>query len=259
MHRLVFTDELVELYAGDAREIVPQLDHPAATVVIDPPYDDVELWRWSADTFTAHIPARLVFVDPRNLGTVVELFGPCAWIFTWDTGAPWNLGPRRPLTQTRFALFYGELDSYDRDRTLYGDIPRPKHADHRPLDGRRLIDLHRASLRWLHSPEPNARPAGRDSTARFTSRRRHPAYAHAKPVDWIRCLIGNVTPDGGHVLDPFAGSGTTLVAARALGLTATGVELDEEIADEAARRLAGPDETARPQLALDFTSSGDPS
>jgi site-specific DNA-methyltransferase (adenine-specific) len=46
-----------------------------------------------------------------------------------------------------------------------------------------------------------------------------------------------VCPVGGVVLDPFAGSGTTLVAALKSGRNAVGVEMVPEIADIAERRL----------------------
>jgi DNA modification methylase len=49
-----------------------------------------------------------------------------------------------------------------------------------------------------------------------------------KPVDLMRWLVRLVTPPGGVVLDPFAGSGTTLVAASLEGVTAIGIEMTDE-------------------------------
>ena len=49
-----------------------------------------------------------------------------------------------------------------------------------------------------------------------------------KPIDLMRWLIRLVTPPGGTVLDPFAGSGTTLVAAVLEGMDAVGCEMTPE-------------------------------
>lgn len=47
-----------------------------------------------------------------------------------------------------------------------------------------------------------------------------------------------VTPPGGTVLDPFAGSGTTLIAAKEEGFNFIGIELEPEYVEIAEARLA---------------------
>lgn len=58
-----------------------------------------------------------------------------------------------------------------------------------------------------------------------------------KPLALMRYLIQMITPPGGVILDPFTGSGSTLVAAAELGFHAIGIELDPEYAEIAARRV----------------------
>lgn len=49
-----------------------------------------------------------------------------------------------------------------------------------------------------------------------------------KPLDLMKYLCKlTSTPTGGKILDPFAGSGTTLVAVREMGRTCVGIELEE--------------------------------
>lgn len=63
------------------------------------------------------------------------------------------------------------------------------------------------------------------------------AHPTQKPVSLMRWCL-SFFPTAGSILDPFMGSGSTLVAAKALGISATGVEIEERYCEIAARRLS---------------------
>ena len=83
----------------------------------------------------------------------------------------------------------------------------------------------RAPERAIHAPEP---PANDPAFAR------HPC---PKPPALMRFLVESATPTGGTVLDPFAGTGTTLVAARQARRSAVGIEIEGRYCAVARRRV----------------------
>ena len=90
-----------------------------------------------------------------------------------------------------------------------------------------------AAHRWGH---PNGRNPG-DVWSIPTRPYKGPHFA-AYPIDLpLRCIAAGCKP-GGMVLDPFAGSGTTGLAAIQLGRRFTGIDLSPEFARLAAGRLA---------------------
>ncbi len=60
----------------------------------------------------------------------------------------------------------------------------------------------------------------------------HPAPRRYQHVRWLVKWFG-----GGSVLDPFCGSGTTLAAAKDLGIPAIGIEIEEKYCEVAVKRL----------------------
>ncbi len=80
---------------------------------------------------------------------------------------------------------------------------------------------------------PEQRPDQRTTTGMGTFEEKGVAkqsnhHPTVKPVALMRHLVRLVTPPGGTVLDPFAGSGTTLVAAILEGLEPLGCEMTDE-------------------------------
>ena len=69
----------------------------------------------------------------------------------------------------------------------------------------------------------------------YSGNRLHPTQ---KPVQPLKTLIGAFTKPGAVVLDPFCGSGSTLIAAHELGRRFIGIELDEQHHRTASSRIA---------------------
>lgn len=71
---------------------------------------------------------------------------------------------------------------------------------------------------------------------RIPRERGRPIHPNQKPVKLLQQLI-LYYGGGGNILDPFVGSGSTLVAAHGLGAEATGIEVDGHVFGAAKQRL----------------------
>jgi len=142
-----------------------------------------------------------------------------------------------------------------------GDRPKNAHAEfgevsvmprsmwepwlcyRKPPEGRIQDNLRRWKVGGFRRPAPD-KPFG-DVIASAPTRKSEKALAphpSLKPQDFLRHIVHAVLPLGeGVVLDPFAGAGSTLAAAEAVGYASIGIEKDEEyyrMACEAIPRLA---------------------
>lgn len=91
--------------------------------------------------------------------------------------------------------------------------------------------------RFRYVPKAPKRDRGADN--------RHPTVKNTDLMAWL-CRL--VTPPGGTVLDPFAGSGSTGVAARDEGFAFVGIEREPEYFATAAERLRPPAQLCLPGL-----------
>lgn len=115
--------------------------------------------------------------------------------------------------------------SSDKFRDVYGDFTG--QAECVPARG---ADTGGAS-RFFYVPKAGSAERPRDGNT---------AHPTVKPLDLMRYLVRLVTPPNGRILDPFAGSGTTLEAAIIEGFHATGVEQDPTYLPLIRQRLTKP-------------------
>ncbi len=219
MNDLYYQDDSVTLYHGDCLEIAAWLE--ADVLVCDPPY-----------------------------GTQTTDANPCG-----GYGRRQNAGNGREgftiandgTTETRNAMLakWG-----DRPALVFGS---PRLPDPPGNWADRLVwDKKRPGMNggpWRYRHESIYVTAGfvrqdNESTSILAAFPDQQLHIHQKPLGLMSSLINCAPP--GVIADPFAGSGSTLVAARNLGRKAIGVELEERYCELVARRLD--------QMALDFGS-----
>ena len=75
-----------------------------------------------------------------------------------------------------------------------------------------------------------------DSVFEFASARRNDEHPTSKPVALVEAMLKNSSKSGGTVLDPFLGSGSTLIACQQLGRRCAGIEIDPRYVDVTVRR-----------------------
>ena len=220
-----YQDDLVTIYQGDSLDILPTLRGSSVDLIVtDPPYV-------------------IGAVSAGNMATKAggwgDMMNSSRWFRDWyamcrrvlkQDGAMWTFSNWRSLPVVMKAAFDAEWSLasvlvWHKDwigpggsvglRPAYEMVALLAGPDF-SIEDRGIPDV------WTHK-WASFKPSG------------HPAE---KPVELLSRLIDESMRGPGLVVDPFAGSGSSLVAAKTLGHRAIGIEADERWCEVAARRCS---------------------
>jgi DNA modification methylase len=229
-HRVMCGDstdpaDVARLMAGEAAEVL----------WTDPPYGAAyEGKTKEALTIENDDPAGLASLLAAAFGTVDAALVPGARLYVAAPAGPHNLTFRQAfvgagwrfhegLVWVKDVLVLGHSDYHlQHEDVLYGwkDGPgRPGRGNHR---GSRWYGGH-AQTSVFHVDRP----------------KRSAEHPTMKPVELVAAMIANSSRPGDPVLDPFLGSGSTMIAAERTGRRCYGMEIDPRYADVAVRRWEG--------------------
>ena len=190
----------IQIYLGDCREILPSLPKVDA-VITDPPYGA----GYAAKPIKSRPRVGVEYAasrwDAAPFDRIDLVLDAASRAVIWG-------GNYYPLRPSRGWLVWFKRDAL------------PSAAD--------------VELAWT-SVDMNARLIDQTIAATNDERVGHPTQ---KPETVMRSSILFAAADAQTILDPFMGSGTTLVAAKNLGRKAIGIEIEEKYCEIAAKRLA---------------------
>lgn len=226
-----YQDDLVTLYHADCREVLGMLDDEAVdAVVTDPPY-----------TERVHNNSRVYAMEHRTVGMqfgeitdddLDAIMAKCGrvsrgWVVAnmdYQHAAKFDAEPPAGLTMKRIGVWMKKA-------------PMPQLTGDRPAQGWEAIA-------YMHRDDRKSSWNGGGLHGNFyLPASRGLGHPTSKPIGMVETFIDwftayDDTAPAPVVLDPFAGSGTTLRAAKNIGRRAIGVEVDESYCELIAKRLA---------------------
>lgn len=212
-----YSDESVTLWHGDCLEITEWLQ--ADVLVTDPPYGIA----WKQRYGDARKGAR---AQARSEGSVIlgdnDVTVRDAALAVWGKRPAIVFGSWRVTRPDRLHA----LLIWHKDGAFSGPTVAPFFTNHE--------EIYALGKGW-----PNARPPLRSvitTTEHRSQATRDIGHPTPKPLRLMEQLVDACPP--GVIADPFAGSGSTLVAARNLGRRAIGVEIEERYCEIIAKRLS---------------------
>jgi len=251
-----YHDDAVCIAHGDCREILPDL--PKVDLVLtSPPYDNLRTYRGYEWNFEE---------TARGLWPLLVDGGVIVWVVGDQTA-----DGSESLSSFRQALYFHDIGFNLHDTMIYEkagvnfpDTNRYYQAfeymfvftkgairTFNPIVDRRNEYAGQKVHSHCRMPDGSLKPKPciGNITPQYGWRYNIWRYAHNKPDErgfhpatfpeaLARDHITSWSNHGGLILDPFAGSGTTLRAAKDLGRKAIGIEIEERYCEIAAKRMA---------------------
>jgi site-specific DNA-methyltransferase (adenine-specific) len=240
---LYYADDTVSLYLGDCREILPGLDLRPDCVVADPPYGETALaWdRWP-DGWPAAVAdvasSMWCFGSMRMFLARRDEFTD-DWRLSQDV--VWQKQNGTSIAADRFRRIHECILHWYRGpwSAVRHEVPRQPYIAARPDHGihRQGQPAHLGATRG-HVWVDNGTRLLRSVLSVRSMWRNGGIHPTEKPIGILDPLIRYACPPSGLVLDPFAGSGSTAIAARAAGRRAVLIEADEQYCERSALRLS---------------------
>ena len=230
---IYYEDESVTLHHGDCREVLAGMsDQSVDCVITDPPYSDRthEMTRSNSNGARRHgnrvLSGSFGFdsITTGDLSAVMSDAGRVSrrWVVAnmdYRHAFAFTDAPPPGLRLLRIGVWVKTN-------------PNPQISGDRPAQGWEAIAyMHRADLR------PSWSGGGRAANFVLPNAQNH-GHPTTKPLDMVRQMVHWFSSPRDVILDPFAGSGTTLRAAVDEGRRAIGVEADERYCEVIAKRLS---------------------
>ena len=223
---LYYQDDHVTLYHGDCAEIMAGMqDQSVKAVLTDPPYAE-----------RTHAKARAKYAEGMRVGIseFAHLTDEDLWRLLSECGRV-SQGWVVATLDYRHAFKAGETPPHGLKTQRIGvwvkTDPPPYIRGDRPAQGWEAIAyMHRKKGRSVWN-------GGGKHGNYVTGISRGKGHPTSKPESMIGDWVDRFTDRGDTILDPFAGSGTTLRAAADRGRKAIGVELEERYCEIIAKRL----------------------
>ena len=226
------------IYHGDCLEIMPEIES-ADLVLTDPPYgvtqntwDDIETTR---DAFRLLMPTKLVTTcqQPSSSILIIEFLRYFKWADVWHKSQSTGFLNAKvmPLRQHEDILVFA-----DGRMTYNPQISKKDPANIRPTTnktslssnyGKNRLDARRTINKDMQYPR----------SIFYCENSQNGYHSNEKPEKLFRYLVLTYSNKYDNILDPFMGSGTTLVVARECGRKAIGIEKEEKYCEIAAHRL----------------------